>query len=291
MIAINAHYDGRVIVPDEPVDLLPNQALIVRNEAKNVDAPPTRETALAWLVANASDSTDVPVRLVAPARSLSVRHTQEGCLNASARSGSLTLHSGLRFPQKSDQYQESRASAWSNYLTQENAFILTTEAVLWEWMNALANSATRRSTAEGYRRCHEDMQIEVVPFDVEMIASAARFYEARSDKDWSLTDCLSFLVMEQRRTPRALTTDHHFRQAGFGVEYCSKIRPAPVEFLGSSWIDSPGVCSFAATSLNRSPTSRVIAAEELHFGRARASATRKAACRFFSLDDAAPGDL
>jgi hypothetical protein len=60
MIAINAHYDGRVIVPDEPVDLPPNQALIVRIEAKNVDAPPARESALAWLAANASDSTDVP---------------------------------------------------------------------------------------------------------------------------------------------------------------------------------------------------------------------------------------
>ena len=85
--------------------------------------------------------------------------------------------------QKSDQYHR-RASAWSSYLTQENAFILTTEAVLWEWMNALANSATRRSTAEGYRRCHQDLQIEVVPFDVEMIAASARFYEARNDKDW-----------------------------------------------------------------------------------------------------------
>jgi predicted nucleic acid-binding protein len=48
-----------------------------------------------------------------------------------------------------------------------------------------------------------------------MIAPASRLYEAGSDKDWSLTDCLSFLVMEQRRVPRALTTDHHFRQAVF----------------------------------------------------------------------------
>jgi hypothetical protein len=60
MIAINAYYDGRVIVPDEPVDRPPNQALIVRIEAKNVDDPPARESALAWLVANASDRTDVP---------------------------------------------------------------------------------------------------------------------------------------------------------------------------------------------------------------------------------------
>jgi hypothetical protein len=60
MIAINAHFDGRVIVPDEPVDLPPNQALIVRIEAKNVDEWPARESALAWLAANASDSTDLP---------------------------------------------------------------------------------------------------------------------------------------------------------------------------------------------------------------------------------------
>lgn len=116
--------------------------------------------------------------------------------------------------QKTDQYH-GRASAWSDYLVQRDAFILTTEAVLWEWMNALANSATRRATAEGYRRCHHDIQIEVVPFAVDMIAAASRLYEARIDKDWSLTDCLSFLVMEERGVPRALTTDHHFRQAGF----------------------------------------------------------------------------
>jgi hypothetical protein len=45
MIAINAHYDGKVIVPDEPVGLPPNQALIVRIEEP--DEPPGRESALA----------------------------------------------------------------------------------------------------------------------------------------------------------------------------------------------------------------------------------------------------
>jgi len=60
MIAINAHYDGKVIVPDEPVDLAPNQALIVRIETRRPDEPPTRESALAWLVANAGESTDIP---------------------------------------------------------------------------------------------------------------------------------------------------------------------------------------------------------------------------------------
>jgi len=60
MIAINAHYDGKVIVPDEPLDLLPNQALIVRIEAKSADESPARESALEWFAANASESTDIP---------------------------------------------------------------------------------------------------------------------------------------------------------------------------------------------------------------------------------------
>jgi predicted nucleic acid-binding protein len=37
----------------------------------------------------------------------------------------------------------------------------------------------------------------------------------RADKDWSVTDCVSFVVMEQHGMKEALTADHHFAQAGF----------------------------------------------------------------------------
>ena len=100
-------------------------------------------------------------------------------------------------------------------MIQTRALILTTEAVLWEWMNAFANSGTRRTAVEGYRRCHEDPYVQIVPFAADTVAAAVRIYEARHDKDWSLTDCMSFLVMQQRQVSRALTTDHHFSQAGF----------------------------------------------------------------------------
>ncbi len=35
------------------------------------------------------------------------------------------------------------------------------------------------------------------------------------DQEWSLTDCISFIVMQQRGISPALTYDHHFEQAGF----------------------------------------------------------------------------
>jgi len=46
-------------------------------------------------------------------------------------------------------------------------------------------------------------------------ANAVRLFAARSDKDWSLTDCLSFIVMGQKDIQEALTADNHFEQAGF----------------------------------------------------------------------------
>ena len=92
--------------------------------------------------------------------------------------------------------------------------IVTTEAVQWEWLNAFAVTATRATAAEGYRRVHADRSVEVVPFDPELNAAAVDLYRSRGDKDWSLTDCLSLVVMERRSLTEALTTDHHFEQAG-----------------------------------------------------------------------------
>ena len=57
----------------------------------------------------------------------------------------------------------------------------------------------------------------VVPHTEELTAGALRLFTDRSDKDWSLTDCLSFIVMERKGIREALTADNHFEQAGFHV--------------------------------------------------------------------------
>ena len=57
---------------------------------------------------------------------------------------------------------------------------------------------------------------------VEIIHSSHRYFEAglalfveRPDKEWSLTDCISFALMRERNITDALPCDHHFEQAGF----------------------------------------------------------------------------
>jgi predicted nucleic acid-binding protein len=111
-----------------------------------------------------------------------------------------------------DQYH-GRAVAWSRFVLKTKSTLVTTEAVLWEWLNAFSHASTRHLAAEGYRRCHADPRIKVVPFQAELVDSAVELYGARPDKNWSLTDCLSFIVMEQRQLTEALTMDRHFEQA------------------------------------------------------------------------------
>jgi uncharacterized protein len=57
--------------------------------------------------------------------------------------------------------------------------------------------------------------VEVVWVDETMSMNAFAFLQAQLDKTYSLCDAVSFLLMEQRGLTEALTTDHHFEQAGF----------------------------------------------------------------------------
>ena len=114
---------------------------------------------------------------------------------------------------KRDQHHH-RAVAWHQFVIGTEINIVTTDAVLFEWLNALADVSTRRVAAESCLRVRADAHIEVVPFQAELMVSAIELYRGRPDKNWSLTDCLSFVVMDRRGLTEALTTDHDFEQAG-----------------------------------------------------------------------------
>ena len=59
--------------------------------------------------------------------------------------------------------------------------------------------------------------VDIVPASSRLFEAALRLFEDRPDKDWGLTDCSSFVVMAERGLANALTSDEHFRQAGFRV--------------------------------------------------------------------------
>ena len=131
----------------------------------------------------------------------------------------------LALSRKRDQFSDS-ARAWNQFVLRARIGIVTTEAVLWEWLNALSILPDRARAVEGYRLVHSDPRIEVVPFESELVKSAVELYRTRRDKDWSLTDCLSFVVMGRRSLREALTTDHHFEQASLKALLLSEPPPA-----------------------------------------------------------------
>ena len=57
--------------------------------------------------------------------------------------------------------------------------------------------------------------VEVLHIDMSLDEEAWQLFRSHPDKEWSLVDCSSFVVMRRQRISDALTTDHHFEQAGF----------------------------------------------------------------------------
>jgi predicted nucleic acid-binding protein len=115
---------------------------------------------------------------------------------------------------KDDQHR-SVVLPWQQWIQAKSIHIVTTEAVFWEFLNISSDIHLRQIAANSYQACMDDPSISIVRCQSRDFRSAFEIYRSRMDKEWSLTDCLSFQVMTKRRLSDALTTDHHFRQAGF----------------------------------------------------------------------------
>lgn len=93
--------------------------------------------------------------------------------------------------------------------------IVVTEFVLIETANALATVDARQRAVALWNHLRRDPYVTIVEADADLVARGLDLYAQRADKQWSLTDCISFAVMEQFALCDALTADHHFEQAGF----------------------------------------------------------------------------
>lgn len=113
-----------------------------------------------------------------------------------------------------DQYH-ARAVALAQQIEAQQRRFLTTRAVMLEIGNALAKPRYRAKAVRLLEAMEQDPAVEIVPLSEELYARAMRLYRERPDKEWGLTDCVSLVVMQERGLTEALTTDDHFRQAGF----------------------------------------------------------------------------
>ena len=110
----------------------------------------------------------------------------------------------------------AKAASLVTQCQQQNLQIVTTNYVLSELIILFTRFRVQRSKVLTYIRAIRDSTwIEVVHIDEKLDDQAWKLLEARLDKTWSLVDCASFVVMNERNLTDALTTDRHFEQAGF----------------------------------------------------------------------------
>jgi predicted nucleic acid-binding protein len=95
--------------------------------------------------------------------------------------------------------------------------VVTSEMTLSELLNGLSGcgSPLREKAIQTVKSLSDNLNVEVVPQTSRQFRRAMDRYGSAADKEWGITDCSSFDIMEDKRISEALTYDHHFEQAGF----------------------------------------------------------------------------
>jgi uncharacterized protein len=97
--------------------------------------------------------------------------------------------------------------------------VTTTEEVLIEFLNHFGEHGTdaRNVVTRMVRKLLANPNVTVLPQTRNSFLAGLDLYERRSDKGYSLTDCVSIVQMWEHRLAEILTSDHHFRQEGFSL--------------------------------------------------------------------------
>jgi uncharacterized protein len=109
------------------------------------------------------------------------------------------------------------AAAATRFTVEFSGSFITTAWVLTEVANSLARGPNRTLFLDMYRDLAGDRRVTIAPPSQDLFEQGIELYSQRPDKEWSLTDCISFIVMRQHGLADALTADHHYEQAGFTV--------------------------------------------------------------------------
>jgi len=95
--------------------------------------------------------------------------------------------------------------------------LVTTQAVVLEIGNSLSKGNYRPAAVQLIESLRTDPTVEILTVDDDLFDKSFALFGNRDDKEWSLTDYMSFVVMETRGITDALTPDEHFNQAGFNA--------------------------------------------------------------------------
>ena len=118
-----------------------------------------------------------------------------------------------------DTLQEFHAETKTIYLSakQKGSRLVTTNYVIAELVALLFSPLRipRMKSIKFIESIKSSALVDIIHIDEDLDAKSWELLKNRPDKNWSLVDCSSFIVMRENKIVEALTTDHHFEQAGF----------------------------------------------------------------------------
>lgn len=115
-----------------------------------------------------------------------------------------------------DQRPEAAARHWREEVVASSPPLIVTTSYVFDEVVTFFNSRGRHAKAvEIGQRLQASAAVEIVHITRELFQAGWLLFQERSDKRYSLTDCISFVVMERRQIESALAFDRHFEQAGF----------------------------------------------------------------------------
>jgi predicted nucleic acid-binding protein len=110
-----------------------------------------------------------------------------------------------------------QAVAMSRQLTLAGSRFVTTDAVLLEVGNTFSRAAYKPVALRLIQTARESPRWRCIASESELVDRGLALFRQMTDKDWSLTDCISVVVARERGLQQVFTTDHHFTQAGFEI--------------------------------------------------------------------------
>jgi len=102
-----------------------------------------------------------------------------------------------------------------------NQTIITTDGIIEEVLNYASSrgSLMKQKALLLYKKMLQEPSIEVISYSSQLRDLGLQLYEQRLDKGYSLTDCISMIVMRQRGIQEVLSHDKHFLQEGFTIVF------------------------------------------------------------------------
>lgn len=113
-----------------------------------------------------------------------------------------------------DQYHSDAVEYWIDFRPAPVPLITTT-FVFDEVVTFFNNRKNHSKAVELGNKLLQSEFVELIGVDEGLFARGWDYFQNHTDKRYSLTDCISFVVIQDRTINSALTFDKHFTQAGF----------------------------------------------------------------------------